>query len=293
MKQSFNEKLERILVGVKNQIIQEGIDLKALKDDEVKNIAIGYMLVEQCLWFRVENDEKVSVLLTKFQEITEHALELLKKHNFEDLVYTFRKNYTNLYEVQGVGRKYNLSSKDYNDFIMGVENGSIVVLNKPRKTRNMKVKDDVETTSSFMQNLIAKAPKIPIVIKEEVKENVEVVVTPQSTTTTKKPSTKKTSKDVAPKDVAPKTKFLENLDTSKEHPKDVTNKKGWVEHDKQGYLEPKKFLKIKLVDKKNVFGRFENIKANDDKSISLILDVRGTLCEIDVVNIDKVFTYQR
>ena len=285
MKKSFEEKLSLVKNAIEKQLQNENV---VASNEQITNISIAYMLVEQTMWFRLDDEKKISTLLTKFEDITGRALELLKVYHFEDLVYTFRKNYTNLYEVQGQGRKYNLSKKDYDEFIANIENGSLVVLTKPQKKRKAYVNNTVVQENKFIGNLVSKAPSTLIQVK---KEQPKVVETP----------TIETPKKAQPKVVeTPKTapivasKFLANLTTPKQPKVETKKHGGWVEHDKATYLEEKTFLKIKLTDNSNVFGRFEKIETSTDgKSVNIYVDVRGTMTSIDVVNIDKVYTYQR
>jgi len=162
MKATFMEKQNVVLDGIKRELGREGVDFSQVDENALISLAKAYMLVEQCLWYRLENDAKVDTLLVKFQDVTSKVLELLKVYNFDDVVYTFRKHYTNLFEVQGKGRKYNLSSKDYHEFIANIENKSIQVLNKPSKNVVKKqVSSTPQTTKdSFLSNLLDKATNV-------------------------------------------------------------------------------------------------------------------------------------
>lgn len=284
MKASFEEKFDLVRQGVISALKQElGEDgLKAITEDVVKNITEGYMLAVQCQWYRLDDTKKVDTLISKYQEATQIAMELLKTYGFDDLVYTYRANKTNLYEVRGVGRKYHLGYKDYLGFLESVKNQKIKVLTK--------------------QVSVKKAPKET----QSVSFIVDLVSVAKGNTPTAKPSTKsgkaKPKKDdVLVKDIKDfevtnpnqnKIKFISNLNARAAKTAKSTTKSGWVEHDMAGFLEEKTFIKIKLQDNTNVFARFLGITKKDNVTMVNVND-HGVERDINVNDIAKVFTYQK
>lgn len=159
-KQSLETKFELVKEAILLQLKNEGVDLKSLETETINNITNGYMLIVQCIWYRLTDDKKIANLIVKFEKEAALGMSLLETHSFEDLVYTFRSIKTNLYQVSGgKGRKYNLSTKDYNEFLENVKNGTYQVISKQKvsaKSTKTKAKKAVSTKTSFLVSLVTK-----------------------------------------------------------------------------------------------------------------------------------------
>ncbi len=263
MRTTFEMKLATIYNAIVKQMQEEGHsieDTNGMKDDIMK-VAKGYMLSVQCMWYRITDDKKVANLLSKFEEETKVAMVLLEQYDFESLVYTFRKVYTNLFEVtSGVGRKYNLSKKDYNSFLKKVTNGTLEVQAKPIKVAKAKTTKKATTTtkvveskSKFMSSLVGVEKQITIKLKSN-KDQLVGKIKPQATSV-KEPSTKV----------------------------------GWIEHPIQEYLESETFVKVILKDESKLFVKF--IEYDETTKVVTFKHKELGDVEVNIVDITKVFTY--
>lgn len=139
MKRSFQEKHLAIYEVLVEQMENQGVDTKK-HTAQITKVADGLMLVEQCLWYRIDTKAKIEKMITSFEGDMERVLALLTKYEFENLVFTYRSNYTNLYTYKSSGEKrwYKLSKKDFQSFLDKVEGGKLDVVSKPKKTRKAK-----------------------------------------------------------------------------------------------------------------------------------------------------------
>lgn len=262
MKRSFNEKQEAIFEVLQEQMVAQGVDLKVY-GEKVRELSQAFMLVEQCLWFRIETKEKVEKMITSFEALVPSILELISKHGFENLVYTYRSVNTNLYtyKVSGEKRWYKLNKKDFTSFVEKLHDGSMSIIEKPKKqAKKPSVKQGavVSNLAMFIQGTIEDSGK--------AKATTKVVE--------KKKAAKATTK------VVEKEKGKSNNVVVK----------GWVEHDLAKELAPKTFIKVKHVDGKNIFARYLGMKAYK-KGFRVLLNDHGKDVELDPQKIEKVYTY--
>lgn len=246
LKRSFKEKMEAVFQAIVKQLKSEGTQTEGL-EDQIGRIAKGYMLVEQCLWYRLTDDKALTNLLVKFEAVTTKALPLIDKHGFENLVFTFRSTYTNLYQVSGgKGRTYQLSSKVYDEFINKVDSGELKVLTKVNKAKP-KASNPQKVVNNFMstmlQGSLAGVTTKVVNVSKVVKPTTKVVDTP---------------KVVVPKTT---TKVVEKV-VLKPNIKDVA-KGNWVKvydlNDKMTVIKdvaPTTFIKVVDGDGAKVFGKF-------------------------------------
>lgn len=121
---------------------RDGVDLP--KKDVVDALIRAYLLPIQCLWVRVVD---VS-FIEKFQDNVAVAIKVLEKHDFNDVVYTYRSKNTNLYTTTtSKGRKYHLKKSDYDAFIQDVASGKIVILKRGKTTKGKTVMKKSQKTS--------------------------------------------------------------------------------------------------------------------------------------------------
>lgn len=318
IKTSFNEKLALVNNAIVKQLEVEGQQTVGL-EDKILEIAKGYMLVEQCLWYRLKDDKAITNLLVKFESITQKALPLIATHGFENLVFTFRSVYTNLYQVSGgKGRKYQLSLKVYEEFINNVDSGSQVVLVKQAKTtKKPKALKQPQVVNNFMSNLLKQVapttkvvtpkaanvqPKVEkkVVASKEAKVVKEMTYPPKveakkTKTTSKEVKATKSTTLIIPHD----DKFLLNLQQPQEAKAAKTTTKGsWVEHDIQKSLQENTFIKVLLIDDTKAFGRFKYVSyLSDGKGkqlnniVVVTMNIKGKPFDIELKNIAKVYTY--
>jgi hypothetical protein len=279
MKKVLETKFHQIMEVIIENLKEEGAVIEGL-EKKIAKVATGYLLVEQCLWYRLTSKSKIQKLLIDFEEITQKTLSILKVHDFEDLVFTYRKNYTNLYEAKkGEPRKYRLSKKDFVEFINLVDEKKLEVFSKEvKKTPKKKSPLKITEKSNFMTNLVSQIDGA-----KEVQPKVE------------KKALVETPKKVQPK---VETKFLKK--PSKEAPKKEAPKKKikkFVKHDVQEALTENTFLKVKLVDNSNVYGRFQYVAFKEGKkgyeagNVKVGIKVKKELFEIDFENIKVVYKY--
>lgn len=262
MKQSFKDKMVIVKDAIAKQLQAEGTNPKGL-EDKIAQIAWGYMLVVQCTWFRLTSEKKIARLIHKYESITKKAMKLLSKYHFEDLVYTYRTNYTNLYEVsKGEKREYHLSKKDYEEFINFVDNGKLSVLPhpKPRRATSKRAK--------------AKAPAKKAQAKKAQKSSATNMVY----TITSNGMTKKIAKPT----VKPTTKVV----------------KKWEKRIKDTFIEtlwdcPKIFhdtpLKIVLKDNSKQELKFKSV-IEDDETLWVVGKTKFLKVSIDVEDIKEIYS---
>lgn len=170
------DKFEIIKNALVSKLREEGVDtLVSNMEQEINEITYGYLLVEQCLWYRVTSDAKVNRLLEGYQDTIAKARELISKHGFENLVRTFRAYYTNLYQVTtSVGRKYHLSKKDYLEFIDRIDKGELGIVIVAKVTKKARVASDmpkstfstlIKTNNLPLVNTMAKDIASDVVVK--------------------------------------------------------------------------------------------------------------------------------
>ena len=255
---NFSEKQERVLKVVQKEMQEQGVDINQ-HAGQIKRVTDALMMVEQCLWYRIENDEKIAKLIATYEDEVSRILAILETHKFENLVYTYRSNYTNLYtyKKEGVARWYKLSKKDFLDFLSKIENGKMQVVAK---------------TSATSAKKSASVSKLATLIVEPKKE-------------VSKPSKKE-------KKVTQMALAIEEpkKQVSKPSKKEKT-KKGWVEHDLTKTLKERTFVKIKMDDDTNRFVRYLGMRATKKEGFVILVDDHGTTCEINALNIKKVYTY--
>jgi hypothetical protein len=97
-----------------------------------------YMFVVQALWVR-----RIDIaFLERFFDTKANIEKLLKNHDFDALIYTFRSINTNLYtQKTSKGRTYNLNKSALLSFISDVSSGKIAVISRQKtqpKGKNMK-----------------------------------------------------------------------------------------------------------------------------------------------------------
>ena len=73
-KQSFEEKKELVKNGILNQLKEEGVDIKDINMEQIESITKGYMLVVQCIWYRLTDDKKIAKLLSSFEDTIPQVL---------------------------------------------------------------------------------------------------------------------------------------------------------------------------------------------------------------------------
>ena len=261
----FSEKMEKVL-GVVKQVMQEqGVDVDG-NIERIKEISRALMLVEQCLWYRIDTDEKIVKMIATYEDEVSRILAIMANHEFGDLVYTYRATYTNLYSYKedGVSRWYKLSKKDFIQFLSDVESGKLQVVAKPsNKTSKPKKSASKKQVASKLAMLI-----------ESPKEKEK---------TSKKKSTKKATTKMA-------TSIKETqAEASKPKKSAKKSKKGWVEHDLSKELKERTFCKM-VVDGKNRFVRYLGM-TQKSKKWHVLVDDHGKQVEIEAVNIEKVYTY--
>jgi len=145
--------------AVKMSAVENGIIRLAAKSGGVDKATLAllseaYMLPVQCLWYRIPNDSKVDMLITKFEKFMPKAIELIKKHGFDALVYTFRSIYTNLYTAKGQGRTYSLSVESFAEFLTKVEKQGVVAKQVAQKTQKTTI------VSNSFANLLTLAKQL-------------------------------------------------------------------------------------------------------------------------------------
>lgn len=131
-------------VGVALTLVfkRDGVDLP--KKDVVDALIGAYLLPIQCLWVRVVD----VAFIEKFKDNVAVAIKVLEKHDFNDVIYTYRSLNTNLYtQKTSKGRKYSLKKSDYDAFIQGVASGKIVILKRGKTTKGKNVMKKSPKTS--------------------------------------------------------------------------------------------------------------------------------------------------
>ena len=121
---------------------RDGVDLP--KKDVVDALIRAYLLPIQCLWIRVVD----VAFIEKYQDNVAVAIKVLEKHDFNDVIYTYRSLNTNLYTTTtSKGRKYHLKKSDYDAFIQGVASGKIVISKRGKTTKGKTVMKKSQKTS--------------------------------------------------------------------------------------------------------------------------------------------------
>lgn len=175
----------------KSLAVSKGIQRLAVKsstsidDKTLKVLVEAYMLPVQCLWYRIPNDSKVDMLISKFEKFMPQAITLIAKHGFDNLVFTFRGIYTNLYiSRHGQGRTYSLSVDSFDKFLQTIQkDGTLVLtakkyLHKQAKTQTisnsfsqvLKVAENVAKKVPQVEQPKVEAPSPKVETKTEIKK---------------------------------------------------------------------------------------------------------------------------
>jgi hypothetical protein len=180
---AFVVKSKSIEVAVSKYLSNQGVNL----DDQVKaTISKCYLLAVQCVWLRIETEQKVDDMLVKYEDTIEDSNALLNTYDFDDLVYTYRSLFTNLYSFKtGEKRWYKLSKDTFVSFQKDVLSGK-VALQKPQVNKRVvkpTTKVVVPPTNSLLTKfavslqpttqVVAEQPKTKA--KKEVKATTKVV----------------------------------------------------------------------------------------------------------------------
>lgn len=284
------EKFNVVRSAIESQLKSEGVDLSGL-EDQISKITEGYMLVVQCLWFRITSDKKVENLLTKYEDILKDVMNALVSNEFDNLVYTYRSLYTNLYEAKkGEPRQYKLSKESFEDFINKVNSGEIKVLVKPIKAKAKKnTSKEVKMKTSFaLGGLLSQtthtkqAPKKAKKTTTNVVEATKVKISLGNPKEKMKGSVNSTIYDSGKRDndsVCKLVKQVEKVETT-------TKVVGWIKTELAS-IEDTTFVKMVLVDDSKLFGK---ITKCDDDVTQISVRNQGDF-EIDNQNIKDVYVY--
>lgn len=196
---AYEVKLVAVSNAVSDYLSKQGLDL----EDQVKKTIVDcYLLSVQCVWLRIETAKKVDDMLVKYEDTIEDSNALLNTYSFDDLVYTYRNIYTNLYSFKvGEKRWYNLSKATFVAFQKDVLNGKVVVQKPQVNKRVVKPTTQVvvpQTNSLLTKFAVSLQPTTKVVVpptkaKSKVrKATTKVVVEP--TKTVKKKSFKRTGR---------------------------------------------------------------------------------------------------
>jgi hypothetical protein len=192
---AYEVKVVAVSHAVYKYDIAQGLNL----DDEVKKQLVNcYLLAVQCVWLRIETEQKVDDMLVKYEDTIEDSFALLSTHNFDDLVYTYRSLFTNLYSFKsGEKRWYKLSKETFVSFQKDVLDGKIVV-QKPQVNKRV-VKPTTKVVVPPTNSLLTKfAMSIQPTTKVVVPPTKTKVVA-KATKTKAKQQVKATTKVVAEK----------------------------------------------------------------------------------------------
>jgi len=286
MKHTLEEKLNLIAKAITDRMVSQGVKVETLKASDLEKIAKGYLLVEQCIYYRLDTPNAVDILISKYQEVTKTALAVLKNHKFEDVVFTYRKTYTNTFEERGKNRHCNLSTKDYTDFINGVNDGSIKVLQKPSRNPQENKQVNKNKQEQTMVELLT-------AIGAEVSQS-KTVASKKATPKTKsvKPISEYRTEDKTNTQFAfvfDKVDPTKTMDTSKPA-KASKHKNGWKEVGLKDTIKPKTFVKLRLKDEKNVFARFLDVFTENNEP-KIKVDDHKVERNITLSDIEKVFVW--
>lgn len=171
-----------------------------LADSVLLTIERSYLLAVQCVWIRnLDKDEKIAdAFLVKYEDTIVDSNELLNAYEFDDLVYTYRSLYTNLYSFKsGEKRWYKLSKETFVSFQKDVLDGKVVV-QKPQVNKRV-VKPTTKVVVPPTNSLLTKfAMSIQPTTKVVVPPTKTKVVA-KATKTKAKQQVKATTKVVAEK----------------------------------------------------------------------------------------------
>lgn len=311
-KELFKDKQERVLKRIIVNMQGQGVDTQQHMA-KLRELARGFMLVEQCLWVRLETSEKIDKMLKTFEDVMPSTLALIAREDFESLVYTYRANYTNLYtyKQEGVKRWYKLSKKDYQEYLERLEKGSLKVVAKPKaKTTTKKasqgnIKKKNAPTRKAQDDQAQPSQLVQMALAIETSDQAPTTTTKKATT--KKATTKTTTKKASQGDIKKKNAHtqkdtktievihhlmalhgltLEDLAPQKREaqapktPKPKRKKKGAWSQIKLDELAKSTFIKVKMQEGKTRFVRFKDTR-QDDATTYLLVNDHGLVCEID------------
>jgi hypothetical protein len=192
---AFVVKSKSIEVAVSKYLSNQGLNL----DDQVKaTISKCYLLAVQCVWLRIETEQKVDDMLVKYENTIEDSNALLNTYDFDDLVYTYRSLFTNLYSFKsGEKRWYKLSKDTFVSFQKDVLSGKIVV-QKPQVNKRV-VKPTTKVVVPPTNSLLTKFAVSLQPTTQVVAKPTKTKVVAKATKTKAKQQVKATTKVVAEK----------------------------------------------------------------------------------------------
>ena len=111
------------------------------KNDVLNALISSSMLVVQALWVR-----RIDIaFISTYSSVFPIAKKVLEKHDFNDVIYTYRSLNTNLYtQKTSKGRTYNLNKDSLVSYLNGVLDNKIAVLSRGKTTKGKTMKKSLK-----------------------------------------------------------------------------------------------------------------------------------------------------
>ena len=263
--ESFQRDYKVVKQGVVSLLTNEGTNPEGL-EQQIENISMAYMVGLKAQWLKV-SPKNVATFLTKYQEVSTIAMQLLEKHDFVSLVKTYRK-----VNLSPKTKKVLCGIDRYQDFVNKVNDGTYKVVSIDTKPKPKK------QVNSFTNAFINPQPKVVKASKVAKQPKAKVVKQPK-----------------------PKAKALEGetiYDSSVGLNRfEVATKSGngkWVQVFKDEYLKDRALVRVVKDNNKSLFGRFLYIKSRKGKKEQFfrIVTKSAKFVDININDISMVLEFE-
>jgi hypothetical protein len=179
----FAGKQEQVAIALSEFAKINSVELP--KNDVLNALISSSMLVVQALWVR-----RIDIaFISTYSSVFPIAKKVLEKHDFNDVIYTYRSLNTNLYtQKTSKGRTYNLNKESLVSYLNGVLDNKIAVLSRGKTTKGKTMKKSLKNNvATALFNSFSMSTTQPQPQAKQPKAKPQAQKQEKTTTPTQKP----------------------------------------------------------------------------------------------------------